>query len=530
MNVFSLALSSLKKHSYDVILLDMTRGETDMADFRSLKSLLKPGGVLSVSAGTLKYSSDPHHENWKLYRHINNLFRHTHPYTQHRPCTDSLHFYLMAFDSDTLPNPSSLHPSYVDKWVDRRTTHVPVHYDSETHMSFFNGMPSWIRRAIKSIDATIPEHSSSASSASTANAVGRQVMLPYYEGKPVQTSFVKGNFFNREFYGCEREALSQVDTLERAMIKALEYAHAKNTSTIFHYIQHDLVNMTFSQSPTRGSSSSAAETTTTSHDYPHMIQLSVFFEGGQISVKTFPHLGYAHILVDNRNEYYDFDEAVNHLALHLERVESVGYDRTFGARSSEYPDMTSMEWEVKTFESSKFVVKKSDTAGLGQYAIRMIKKGELVFFNRIDTQLRAEEELFPKGRPWQNEWQQNMVEEVFDGKYTAPRLSDSFDDVTLYTNHNCDPNLWYEGTYDSMVARRDIRIGEELTYDYATVDTDTSFKCNCGSKMCRKNVTGSDWMMKGLQDRYGLEHFFPNVRRLIVEDRRKHEHLHHHNH
>jgi hypothetical protein len=42
---------------------------------------------------------------------------------------------------------------------------------------------------------------------------------------------------------------------------------------------------------------------------------------------------------------------------------------------------------------------------------------------------------------------------------------------------------------------RDIEKGEELTYDYSLADSNPNFSinCSCGSRDCRKTITGNDW-------------------------------------
>ena len=57
-------------------------------------------------------------------------------------------------------------------------------------------------------------------------------------------------------------------------------------------------------------------------------------------------------------------------------------------------------------------------------------------------------------------------------------------------NHSCDPNTEFVGL--NLVARRDIRSGEELTVDYATFYDRhmTPFDCDCGSRNCRRRVFG----------------------------------------
>ncbi|WP_327658019.1 SET domain-containing protein [Streptomyces sp. NBC_00483] len=87
-----------------------------------------------------------------------------------------------------------------------------------------------------------------------------------------------------------------------------------------------------------------------------------------------------------------------------------------------------------------------------------------------------------------------------------------------YSNHSCDPNLWWDGPY-TLVARRDIAPDEELTSDYATNTWDPRFvlACACGARNgCRGTVTGSDWRLPELQERYG-DHWVPAVLDRIAE-------------
>lgn len=84
--------------------------------------------------------------------------------------------------------------------------------------------------------------------------------------------------------------------------------------------------------------------------------------------------------------------------------------------------------------------------------------------------------------------------------------------LPAFMNHSCDPNCFYRksgiGIYD-VVAFRDIKIGEELTHDYAASSINQleglfyfEEKCNCGSQNCRKIIHGNffrlpeDWQRK----------------------------------
>jgi uncharacterized protein len=85
-----------------------------------------------------------------------------------------------------------------------------------------------------------------------------------------------------------------------------------------------------------------------------------------------------------------------------------------------------------------------------------------------------------------------------------------------FGNHSCDPNLWHVGPF-TLAARRDISAGEELTIDYATQTANPRVRldCRCGSSRCRGTVTGEDWRLSELRDRYG-EHWVPVVLGRIV--------------
>jgi hypothetical protein len=84
--------------------------------------------------------------------------------------------------------------------------------------------------------------------------------------------------------------------------------------------------------------------------------------------------------------------------------------------------------------------------------------------------------------------------------------------ITGPLNHSCDPNTWFDG--DTLVTRRPIDAGEELTYDYATGDTDVILYCHCETYRCRQVVEGHDWQIPQLQQRYA-GHFTPDVQKLI---------------
>lgn len=78
-----------------------------------------------------------------------------------------------------------------------------------------------------------------------------------------------------------------------------------------------------------------------------------------------------------------------------------------------------------------------------------------------------------------------------------------------FANHSCDPNMWHADAF-TVVARRDIAAGEEITIDYATHSDAQGvlLECSCGSELCRGLITGTDWQVPELRERYG-DHWAP---------------------
>ena len=90
-----------------------------------------------------------------------------------------------------------------------------------------------------------------------------------------------------------------------------------------------------------------------------------------------------------------------------------------------------------------------------------------------------------------------------------------------FVNHCCTPNAGLAGQI-SLVAMRDIQAGEEVTYDYAMSDGSSydEFPCGCGSRHCRGQVSGADWLRADLWTRYAGD-FSPYLQRRIDAELRR---------
>jgi hypothetical protein len=108
---------------------------------------------------------------------------------------------------------------------------------------------------------------------------------------------------------------------------------------------------------------------------------------------------------------------------------------------------------------------------------------------------------------------------VADDTYLALLETDPHPSLDENLNHSCDANAWLADAV-TLVARRDIAVGEEITLDQGTWNFDESeytwddAACGCGARDCRKRLTEKDWMLAIVQARYA-GHFHPIVQAMI---------------
>ena len=151
---------------------------------------------------------------------------------------------------------------------------------------------------------------------------------------------------------------------------------------------------------------------------------------------------------------------------------------------------------MQSYLSPKTVVKKSAIEGKGLFCRKPIHKGEII---GIKSGQFLTGEMVKKLLPKFGDAYLQITEDLFLGPSHKQEVPKSM----MYLNHSCNPNVGMQGNI-VFVAMRMINPGEELTIDYATVEdeADEVLLCHCGSKQCRKMVTGKDWMKKELQRKY----------------------------
>ena len=164
-----------------------------------------------------------------------------------------------------------------------------------------------------------------------------------------------------------------------------------------------------------------------------------------------------------------------------------------------------MSKQPSSYLSSKLEGRpKADGSGNGIFALKPVMKGELIaIFGGVvyewDTFIHLPE------------IERSLCLQVEDRHFLVPRPIGEGD----YVNHSCNPNAGLSGQI-GLVAMRDIKVGEEICFDYAMCDTMPydEFDCLCGQPTCRGKVTGHDWQRPELQKRYA-GYFSPHVQRRI---------------
>jgi SET domain-containing protein len=124
------------------------------------------------------------------------------------------------------------------------------------------------------------------------------------------------------------------------------------------------------------------------------------------------------------------------------------------------------------------IIRSSNIHAAGCYTTARIRKGTFVVEYQ-GPRLSAEEgDRIYDGRPTTYLFGLRDNKHVIDGH-----------GIAMFINHSCDPNCETDEIHGHVwiIALRDIRPGEELTYDYKLYsgDDDDPALCFCGSTNCR---------------------------------------------
>lgn len=153
-----------------------------------------------------------------------------------------------------------------------------------------------------------------------------------------------------------------------------------------------------------------------------------------------------------------------------------------------------------SYITPKACVQKSGISGKGVFAQKPISKGEIISI--WGGCIVDKKKLCQMARKnFKDIW--DYATPVAEGYFLVSEHKKRLLEDDDYFNHSCQPNAGIKG-HILMVAMRDIKAGEEITYDYAMTDAGFRyrFRCCCGKESCRKIITSEDWKNPFLQKRY----------------------------
>jgi len=148
-------------------------------------------------------------------------------------------------------------------------------------------------------------------------------------------------------------------------------------------------------------------------------------------------------------------------------------------------------------ENPKIIAKqcKESRLGLGLFAATPILRGEAIAsFDGKVFRLNSMEEHIPNDPPHFYEDHAVHFEKL------AWRDSIS---LARLANHSCEPNCGIRDLL-TITAMRDIKAGEEITWDYAMTEDDGEWSmiCLCGTDSCRNIVKGYSYLPHEFRERY----------------------------
>lgn len=138
----------------------------------------------------------------------------------------------------------------------------------------------------------------------------------------------------------------------------------------------------------------------------------------------------------------------------------------------------------------KVYIAKTKYAGKGIFALKPIKKGDVIFIVKgkvVKSKFGPQENKHPNMIGYSNK------------KWIMPFKSNPL----YYLNHSCSPNAGIKGKV-TFIAMKPIKKDEEITLDYSIAEEDPSWrmKCKCRDKSCRKTIRSIQFLDKKLFKKY----------------------------
>ena len=122
------------------------------------------------------------------------------------------------------------------------------------------------------------------------------------------------------------------------------------------------------------------------------------------------------------------------------------------------------------------------------FAARDFKKGELIL--NLNGKILTKDELFKLSR-----YINDHCGIIGPEKYII------FGYPEKYINHSCEPNVFDKNR--KVIAMKDIKKGDELSYDYSIAGVDNCrMNCHCKTKNCRKIIQGYKSLPNNVREMY----------------------------
>lgn len=160
-------------------------------------------------------------------------------------------------------------------------------------------------------------------------------------------------------------------------------------------------------------------------------------------------------------------------------------------------------------------LRPSKIKGIGVFAVSNIKTGQKIA-DGIHEEDYEELILWAKFKKFDKEIQMKIRHFCIgnpDGFIPPENLDFNKLSIEWYMNHSCKGNVGFNKKGD-FIAIRNIRKGDELSYDYGLAESNPKFRmeCRCRSKNCRKIITGNDWKNESFRKK-NLDHMLPALRK-----------------
>lgn len=140
-------------------------------------------------------------------------------------------------------------------------------------------------------------------------------------------------------------------------------------------------------------------------------------------------------------------------------------------------------------DNPKVIVRETKRFGKSLFANDLIKEGEIIAL--------FDGPIFDYNYyGWTQELEDHCIQ------FGKRKWRDSIG-FARYINHSCEPNCGVKDLF-KIIAMRDIKGGEELTWDYEMTEDNEIWrmKCLCGSKKCRGEIGAYRNMPQEVREKY----------------------------